>query len=335
MVAKKRAVIREPLYFDTPGTIEFIHSGSTLLDCVLGGGFPLGRIANVVGDKAVGKTLLAIETATNFLRLYSGPVFYNETESAFDKGYAAALGLQTDKVTFIDGCETVEDFYEDLNTRITSCIENKTPGLYILDSLDALTDAAELDRGIGDKTYGGTKAKQLSQLFRRVIRRLSDANMCLLIISQVRDDIGSMFGRGVKRSGGKGLDFYASQVIYLAHLKRLTRTIGGVKRAYGVRVKASCDKNKIGLPFRDCEFCILFSYGIDDLESCINWLQETKHLSEMDLTIEKAKDLVADRFDEEKVSYHKVLAEAQPVVKKVWQQIDKGFEIPISKYQLS
>ena len=257
------------LYFSSEKkNYQFISSGCTVLDCVLGGGWPLGRIVNVVGDRSTGKTLLAMEAIANFFPKYdNGWVRYVEAESAFDEDYASALGIPMSRVESKNDLDTVEAVFEDLDS-----ISYEEPGLYIVDCLDALSDKAEMDRGIGEGSYGAAKAKKLSELFRRLVRKLAQKNIFVMIISQVRDNIGATFGEKHSRSGGKALDFYASQILWLAHIKTLKRTINKVERPTGITVRARCKKNKIGLPFRQCDFDIRFGYGIDDIGASTEFL---------------------------------------------------------------
>lgn len=264
-------------YFANPKTnLRFIPSGSRLFDLALGGGWVRGRVANVVGDKSTGKTLLCIEASANFVAMESkGKVRYREAEAAFDKGYAAALGMPVDRVDFGDPIETVEQLWADLERIVSGA---KGPELVIVDSLDALSDDAEMARDMTEGSYGANKAKLMSQLFRRLIRKMEDKDVTLIIVSQVRDKIGVTFGRKTTRSGGKALDFYASQVPYLAHIGQISKTIKGTKRTTGVEIRAKLDKNKVGLPFREAQFPILFGWGIDDIASCLAWLKETKGL---------------------------------------------------------
>jgi recombination protein RecA len=263
-------------FVDDEKDVQFIPSGCKLLDLALGGGWADGRIANIVGDKAVGKTLLCIEACANFIRVHpKGKLFYREAEAAFDKGYAKALGMPVSRIDFGQPLETVEDMFEDLQQVLRTL---KGPGLYIVDSLDALTDRAELKRDLDEGSYGANKAKQLSQLFRRLVRKMERKQLTIIIVSQVRDKIGAMFGRKTTRSGGKALDFYASQVVYLANLGVEYATLHGTKRATGVNVRAKLDKNKVGLPFRECDFTIIFGYGIDDLRAGVAYLKLTKAL---------------------------------------------------------
>lgn len=329
----------EGLYFDKPAaSLRFFSSGCQLLDCALGGGYPLGRISNIVGDKSTGKTLLAIEAMANFnLAFPDGNIWYNEVEASFDKSYAHALGLPTDRVSFVSEdeegeCFTIEDFYEDLSIRIEQTEEEKSPGLYILDSLDALSDRTELGEEIDKSTYGTSKAKQMSKLFRKLNQRMCRRPMHLMIISQVRDNIGVTFGKRYARSGGKGLDFYASQVVYLAHLKALDKKRHGIKRPIGIIVKAKIEKNKVGLPLRVVEFPIIFGYGVDDLAAGIDWLMEVGALKEIGLTQKEAKSLARNSRAMDLKDYQRAANRVSKAVRKVWSEVETSFLPKHGKY---
>jgi hypothetical protein len=121
-VSKRDKLEIEPkvsnIYFPEK-TIQFVSSGCTILDCVLGGGYPLGRIVNIVGDRSTAKTALATEAVINFLRQFpEGAAYYRETEAAYDKNYATSMGMPIDKVNFGDEDEpltTVEDLSNQRN----------------------------------------------------------------------------------------------------------------------------------------------------------------------------------------------------------------------------
>jgi recombination protein RecA len=287
------------LYFSTPkANVEFIRTGATVLDCVLGGGWALGRIANIVGDKSTGKTLLAMEAIANFLLHYGGgKARYNEAEAAFDPEYADALGIPIDRVNMIDNCKTVEAFYNDVDA-FAKGLKKGQPGLYILDSLDGLSDAAEMERDIGEGSFGAAKAKKLSEFFRRKTQELKETRIALIIISQVRDAIGVTFGGKDTRSGGRALDFYCSQTLWLAHTGRLERTVSKIKRVTGVKIRAKNSKNKVGLPFRDCNFEITFGFGIEDEKAARDWLVEAGDLSGKGLEGEALRNRVITRWYE-------------------------------------
>ena len=307
-----------------------VRTGSTLLDLVVGGGWALGRIANIVGDKSTGKTLLAIEACANFAKDYpKGKIWYRETEAAFDKSYAEALGMPVRKVKF-KKLRTVEDVFDDMRLKAEWLVANNREGIYILDSLDAISDRKELDRRIDENSYGGDKAKQMSQLFRRLVATVEKAKMLVIIISQVRDKIGISFGRKTTRSGGKALDFYASQVVYLSHIKTLSKTIHGTKRAIGVLIKAKCDKNKVGLPFRECTFPIRFSFGVEDLQACVLWL---KSIGKLPLDRALAKKILNSPDDLSNREYDDAITRVRDKAIKEWNEIENQLKPVRKKYE--
>ncbi len=319
-------------YFAGPKALEFIPSGSKILDLALGGGWIEDRIVNIIGDKSTGKTLLATEACANFaIKHTKGKIRYRECERAWDNSYAEAIGMPMDRVDFGDTLDTVEELFNDLLKIISKA---QHPELCVVDSLDSLSDQAEMARGMDEGTYGTNKARNLSQLFRRLVRALAQSHVTLMIISQVRSKIGPTLGRKTTRSGGRALDFYASQVLYLSHIETLNRTISGVKRATGIRIRAKCDKNKVSLPFREADFPILFGYGIDDAESCIGWLKECKSLDSIGL-----KDGGIDRFlrDLRRSSngdFHDQMKRIHQVVTERWYAIENTFLPTRKKYGL-
>ncbi len=234
--------------------IDFIPSGCMLLDCALGGGYAVGRIINIVGDRSSGKTLLAIEACLNYhTKFPAGNIFYVESEAAFDKSYAEALGMPVNQVNFVEDLFTVEDLFKFLIDTVAG------DALVIVDSLDALSDKSEMEIDIEQGTYGGVKkAKQLSTTFRRLNKKLSTSNVTVVFVSQIRAKLDVTFGKKTQRSGGKALDFYASQVIFLAEMGKRYITRKKVKKPIGIDVRAKIEKNKIGLPFREVEFPIIF-----------------------------------------------------------------------------
>ena len=333
-MATEKKELKRPtnLYFpNKESKLEFIPSGSVLLDCVLGGGWPIGRVVNVVGDKSSGKTLLAIEVAANFSIHYpNGAVFYNEVESSFDENYARALGLPTASVKFVEECFTVEDFYEHL-TKVLDELEDNQPCLYILDSLDALSDRAEASRAIDDATYGANKAKVMSQIFRKIVQKMATKKVLLFIISQVRDNIGVFIGEKYKRSGGKALDFYASQALWLAQIGKLTKTVNSVKKVVGVNIKAECKKNKISVPYRSCELPIIFGYGIDDYAACIGWLKKVGHLDKVGIDEKELHKLARQRLYENSTD-EKIVEKVLHITKQIWYKVEEDFWPTVLKY---
>lgn len=320
-------------YFKAPLTnLKFIPSGSKLLDLALGGGWARQRISNIIGDKSSGKTLLAIEACANFANVApKGNIRYRETERAFDIPYAENLGLPTKRVDFGDPLETVEDLFEDLQ-RIKKGAKNEE--LVIVDSLDALSDRAEMGRAMDEGSYGAQKAKNLSQMFRRMIRDFEQSNITLIIVSQIRDAIGVVYGKKQKRSGGHALDFYASQVLYLVHTGKMYRTVRGIKRVSGVKIKATVDKNKVGLPFREAEFQILFGFGIDDAQSCLAWLNEANALKDLGIKndVKSLNAHLGDMDDMNDADFRAEMKRIHDVCTQRWYGIEKDFMPTRRKY---
>ncbi len=315
-------------YFsDQQSTLQFVNSGCALLDCVLGGGWPLSRIANVVGDSSSGKTLMAIEALANFKRQYpKGKMFYRESETAFDEQYAEALGMPVDEVQFIDPEKfaTVEDFYDDLKACVEVCGKRGEPGFYVVDSLDALTSKDEQARTFDEASYGMEKAKQMGKLFRMCVADIGRVDMCLMVISQTRDKIGITFGGPKKtRSGGRALDFYASQVLWLSQRDKLSETKEKVKRVTGVHVRAQMQKSKIALPYRECDFTIRFGHGIDSLSSCLDWLEDIKRLDEV---IDAGRRTYENRLDKmSDADYWIEVRRVDAEVVRIWRSIEANF----------
>lgn len=249
---------------------KFISSGSTLLDLALGGGFPAGKIINIVGDKSTGKTLLAIETIAKNRKKIKW--FYDDSEAGFSFDTRNMYGFD---MNVSNNCSfTIEDFEKNISKQLKELKENKTL-VYVLDCFDSLTSEAEIKRHEKESEKGSykvEKTKILSEFFRLTRQKIKNKNCILIIISQVRMNIGIMFGEKYTRTGGKALDHYSSQIIWLAETEKHKRK----DRVTGVTVKVKVKKNKVGLPFRECFVDILFDYGIDDISSNLCFLYDLK-----------------------------------------------------------
>jgi recombination protein RecA len=316
-------------YFTNPkDKLKFISTGCVLFNLALGGGWAENRITNIVGDKSTGKTLLCIEAAANFhIKYPKGRILYRESESAFDKAYAAALGFPMSAVEFGDEpLETIEDFFEELDA-LTKRKHNQ-PVLYICDSLDALSDREELKRDLDAGSYGMQKAKTMSRLFRQLVRALARSNVTVIIVSQIRDKLNAAaFGKKWTRAGGHALDFYASHVVYLAQIGMINKTVSSIRRPVGVTIKAKIDKNKVALPYREADFPLLFGYGIDDMAASLMWLKQIKELKKLRYPANMSeKDI---RIEARKASNDDV-REVQAYVIKRWYELERSF-VPVRR----
>jgi recombination protein RecA len=297
---------------------------------VLGGGWAVGRVSNIVGDKAAGKTLIAVEACANFARVCRSleDIRYIEAESAYDEAYGQQIGMPPG-VHPVDNIHTVEQLFADLEQFVRR--KRSTPALYVVDSLDALSDADEMERPIEKGTYGAGKAKLMSELFRRTAADIHNSNCALLIVSQLRDTIGVMFGERQKRSGGRALDFYASQVVWLSELRKIERRIKGVDRIVGTNVRVRNKKNKVGKPFREADVTLWFEYGIDDEGSCLDYLEKHKAANGVDLN-DIRKQVGEARRHQDRNWLKEINALLCELVDDHWQAVERATAPPMRKY---
>lgn len=318
------------LYFEKEKPLEFIPSGCTLLDLVLGGGFPLGRISNIIGNPSTNKTGIGIEAITNFRKKYpKGLVWYQDAEAAFDLTYAYKLGLPKDENVFIIKNRDLFKTYEIISEAIDTAKETSIPSLYVIDTLDAIVPLKE-DGTLAEGYDAAKRAALINSMITNMSTPISEVSMHLMIISQTRENIGVMFGDKEKVSGGKALGFYASQRLWLKEIKKLKKTIDGVENTYGVQIEAKTKKCKVGLPFRKCEFPLIFFYGIDDVTASLEWLKGVKGgLEKIGIKKEDIKDFAHSvKYGKDKDK--KSLIESTVI--KLWNEIETSFLPEGGKY---
>lgn len=270
--------------------IEFYSTGITLLDLILQGGLAKGRISNVIGWEASGKTIFACETlGYNHNKNKDFKHKYDDAERGFTIDTKEMYNYSTDFI--VPFSDSVEKFMFNFEKSISK-LEKKSDFIYVLDSLDGLTDDREKKKHKKDMNeikkaissdkdtdikgdYSG-KAKLVSQFLRMYSGMLENTNAHLLITSQLRDKPGVMFGKAEGRSGGKALQFYSGQVLELQKKLKITKkiTVEGYTQEYevGRLVKVVCTKNKFGKSFRKCFLFFDFNYGIDNVKSNIHYL---------------------------------------------------------------
>ncbi len=319
-----RVPLRNP-YMGASGA-PTIPSGAALLDAALGGGWARARVINLVGDRSTGKTLLAIEACANFARgLPEGRVAYVECEHAFDRPYAESIGFPSSAI-LVDSIATVEQLFVQLQE--WSKEPHGSPMLVVVDSLDALSDEGENQNALGDQGYGARKPKLLSEMFRRLNAQLATRDITLLIISQVRENIGVTFGAKYTRSGGKALDFYCSQIVWLSEVEKIKKTVRGVTRPIGAVVRARVTKNKISSPFREIDVRVLYHYGMDDIHTSLYWLKTAapEALEELKLL----RGTVTQ--DPERLKDLPQQARVRTLALEAWARVEEGFAQTARKY---
>ena len=295
--------------------VEVIPTGAISFDMALGvGGMPRGRVVEIFGPDASGKTTIALHVVAEAQKR-GGMAAYVDAEHALDAPYAKRLGVDVDNLLV-----SQPDYGEQALEITEALVRSNAIDVLVIDSVAALVPKAELDGEMGD-SLPGLQARLMSQALRKLTGVVSKSKTCLIFINQIREKIGVMFGNPETTSGGRALKFYASVRVDI-------RRIAAIKdgdRVVGSRTKVKIVKNKIAAPFREAEFDILYGEGISKEGDLLDVAAERNILEKSGAWFSFA----GERIGQGRENAKQFLRENPDLRKKLEVEVRKALNLPL------
>jgi len=264
---------------DAPTNVnEWVPTGSSILDIKISnkpnGGFPVGRIIELLGLEASGKSLLAAHALANTQKL-GGIAVYIETESSVSKEFLRAIGVDLKNLVYVP-LDTIEDVFEAIESIIEKIRKTSKDVLVtiVVDSVAATTTKLEMSSDYDKAGYNTGKSIIISQALRKITNTIARERVCLIFTNQLRKNMNSMPGTDpYTTSGGMALAFHSSVRIRLRNMGKLKTKAGGVEEVVGMKTRVVITKNRVGPPWKELVYDIYFNSGIDN---CGGWLTTMK-----------------------------------------------------------
>jgi len=266
---------------DAPTNVhEWISSGCSMLDLAISnkpnGGFPVGRITEITGLEASGKSLLAAHTLAETQKR-GGLAVYIDTESATSSEFLTAIGVDLKSMLYVP-METVEEIFETIETIVDNVRQSDKDRLVtiVVDSIMGASTKIEMDAEYDKDGYATSKSIILSKAMRKVTNWIARERICLIFTNQLRTKLGVSFGDPWTTAGGKALPFHSSVRLRLKSLGQIKAKVNGVEQVVGIKTKVTIVKNRMGPPHRSINYDIYFDSGIDNYGGWLNIMKDFK-----------------------------------------------------------
>ena len=302
----------------------WVKTGSSMLDLAISnrpdGGLPVGRITEITGLEASGKSLLAAHALAN-TQQQGGLAVYIDTENAVSRDFLEAIGLDLQKMLYIP-LETVEDIFEAIESITESVRKSNKDRLVtlVVDSVMGASTKIEMAKEFDKDGYATSKAIILSKGMRKLTNMIGRERICLLFTNQLRTRLGVAFGDPYTTSGGKAIPFHASVRLRLKSVGQIKMKKDGVDQVIGIKTRAQVVKNRMGPPLKTIDYDIYFESGIDDYGGWLNIMKNYKIVTQAGAwytyTTAEGKDVKFQSKD-----FQKKLEEDPALEQEIYQKI--------------
>ena len=261
----------------------WVGTGSSMLDLAISnrkeGGFPVGRITEITGLEASGKSLLAAHALANCQK-EGGLAVYIDTENAVSREFLEAIGLDLEKMLYVP-LETIEDIFEAIESIVESVRKSNKDRLVtiVVDSVMGASTKIEMAKEFDKDGYATSKAIILSKGMRKLTNMIGREKICLIFTNQLRTRLGVAFGDPYTTSGGKAIPFHASVRLRLKSVGQIKVKKDGVDQAIGIKTRCQVVKNRMGPPLKTIDYDIYFESGIDNYGGWLNVMKQFKLVS--------------------------------------------------------